>query len=70
MAYTFRELELILIMNSFSYALLIIQGFKQCGSLNLARSRDRAIALKRRIAYTKPSGLQCEVSVMCVIPIV
>ncbi|KAK3885748.1 hypothetical protein Pcinc_010060 [Petrolisthes cinctipes] len=35
-------------------------GFKQCGSLNLARTRDRAIALKRRIAYTKPSGLQCE----------
>ncbi|XP_071535979.1 pyruvate dehydrogenase phosphatase regulatory subunit, mitochondrial-like isoform X2 [Panulirus ornatus] len=35
-------------------------GFKQCGSLNLARTRDRAIALKRRIAYTKPYGLECE----------
>ncbi|KAG0724199.1 Pyruvate dehydrogenase phosphatase regulatory subunit, mitochondrial [Chionoecetes opilio] len=35
-------------------------GFKQCGSLNLARTRDRAIALKRRVAYTKPSGLECE----------
>lgn len=35
-------------------------GLKQCGSLNLARTRDRAIALKRRIAYTKPSGLECE----------
>lgn len=35
-------------------------GFKQCGSLNLAQTRDRAIALKRRLAYTKPSGLECE----------
>lgn len=35
-------------------------GLKQCGSLNLARTRDRAIALKRRVAYTKPSGLECE----------
>ncbi|XP_068247209.1 pyruvate dehydrogenase phosphatase regulatory subunit, mitochondrial-like isoform X2 [Palaemon carinicauda] len=34
--------------------------FKQCGSLNLARTRDRAIAMKRRLAYTKPSGLECE----------
>ncbi|XP_047474686.1 pyruvate dehydrogenase phosphatase regulatory subunit, mitochondrial-like isoform X1 [Penaeus chinensis] len=35
-------------------------GFKQCGSLNLAQTRDRAVALKRRLAYTKPSGLECE----------
>ncbi|MPC66807.1 hypothetical protein E2C01_060960 [Portunus trituberculatus] len=35
-------------------------GLRQCGSLNLARTRDRAIAMKRRIAYTKPSGLECE----------
>ncbi|KAK7062511.1 hypothetical protein SK128_002111 [Halocaridina rubra] len=34
-------------------------NFKQCGSLNLARTSDRAIALKRRLAYTKPSGLEC-----------
>ncbi|XP_045601946.2 pyruvate dehydrogenase phosphatase regulatory subunit, mitochondrial isoform X1 [Procambarus clarkii] len=35
-------------------------GFQQCGSLNLAQTRERAIALKRRVAYTKPSGLECE----------
>ncbi|XP_042240778.1 pyruvate dehydrogenase phosphatase regulatory subunit, mitochondrial-like isoform X2 [Homarus americanus] len=35
-------------------------GFTQCGSLNLAQTRERAIALKRRLAYTKPSGLECE----------
>lgn len=34
--------------------------FKQCGSINLAKTRERALALKRRIAYTKPSGLECE----------
>lgn len=32
----------------------------QCGSLNLARTRDRAIALKRRLAAIKPSGLHVE----------
>lgn len=35
-------------------------GFKQCGSLNLAQTRERTIALKRRLAYSKPSGLECE----------
>lgn len=33
---------------------------KQCGSLNLAQTKDRLIALKRRVAYNIPSGLHCE----------
>ncbi|XP_017770597.1 PREDICTED: pyruvate dehydrogenase phosphatase regulatory subunit, mitochondrial-like [Nicrophorus vespilloides] len=33
---------------------------KRCGSLNLAKTKDRLIALKRRIAYNVPTGLQCE----------
>jgi pyruvate dehydrogenase phosphatase regulatory subunit len=36
-------------------------GLKQCGSLNLAQTKDRMIALKRRIAYSSPTGLHCEV---------
>lgn len=35
-------------------------GFKKCGSLNLAQTKDRLIALKRRIAYNQPTGLHCE----------
>ncbi|XP_050540511.1 pyruvate dehydrogenase phosphatase regulatory subunit, mitochondrial-like isoform X2 [Daktulosphaira vitifoliae] len=35
-------------------------GLKQCGSLNLAQTKNRMIALKRRIAYNSPSGLHCE----------
>ncbi|XP_050314039.1 pyruvate dehydrogenase phosphatase regulatory subunit, mitochondrial-like isoform X1 [Anthonomus grandis grandis] len=33
---------------------------KQCGSLNLAQTNDRLIALKRRVAYNLPTGLHCE----------
>ncbi|ENN74249.1 hypothetical protein D910_03538 [Dendroctonus ponderosae] len=33
---------------------------KQCGSLNLAQTKDRLIALKRRVAYNLPTGLHCE----------
>ncbi|XP_055641737.1 pyruvate dehydrogenase phosphatase regulatory subunit, mitochondrial-like isoform X2 [Toxorhynchites rutilus septentrionalis] len=32
-------------------------GLKRCGSLNLAQTHDRIIALKRRIAYNVPTGL-------------
>ncbi|KAB7503657.1 Pyruvate dehydrogenase phosphatase regulatory subunit, mitochondrial [Armadillidium nasatum] len=35
-------------------------GFRKCGSINLAQSDDRAIALKRKMAFIKPSGLNCE----------
>lgn len=35
-------------------------GLIQCGSINLAQTRDRVIALKRRMAYNIPTGLQCE----------
>ncbi|XP_065165300.1 pyruvate dehydrogenase phosphatase regulatory subunit, mitochondrial-like [Atheta coriaria] len=35
-------------------------GMKQCGSLNLAQTKDRLIALRRRIAYNIPTGLYCE----------
>ncbi|XP_055609553.1 pyruvate dehydrogenase phosphatase regulatory subunit, mitochondrial-like isoform X2 [Uranotaenia lowii] len=35
-------------------------GLQKCGSLNLAQTHDREIALKRRIAYNVPSGLFCE----------
>lgn len=35
-------------------------GLKQCGSLALAQSQDRLIAMKRRISYNKPNGLNCE----------
>ncbi|XP_067001335.2 pyruvate dehydrogenase phosphatase regulatory subunit, mitochondrial [Anabrus simplex] len=36
-------------------------GFKQCGSVNLAQTEDRMIALKRRMAYHQATGLHCEV---------
>lgn len=35
-------------------------GLIQCGSINLAQTRDRVIALKRRMAYNTPTGLHCE----------
>nr|CAD7398058.1 unnamed protein product [Timema cristinae] len=35
-------------------------GFKQCGSLSLAQTKDRMIALKRRMAYHQATGLHCE----------
>ncbi|KAF2356784.1 FAD dependent oxidoreductase [Trinorchestia longiramus] len=35
-------------------------GFVQCGSLNLARTRDRALALKRRLAGIKPYHIPVE----------
>lgn len=35
-------------------------GLRQCGSLNLAQTRDRLIALRRRMAYNLPTGLHCE----------
>ncbi|GLV45115.1 uncharacterized protein CBL_14312 [Carabus blaptoides fortunei] len=35
-------------------------GFKQCGSVYLAQTKDRMIALKRRMAYNLPTGLHCE----------
>lgn len=33
---------------------------KQCGSINLAQTNDRLIALKRRMAYNIPTGLHCQ----------
>ncbi|KAJ3639735.1 hypothetical protein Zmor_003076 [Zophobas morio] len=33
---------------------------RQCGSINLAQTTDRLIALKRRMAYNIPTGLHCE----------
>lgn len=36
-------------------------GLKQCGSINLAQTKDRMVALKRRMAYNVPTGLHCEV---------
>ncbi|EFA10911.2 pyruvate dehydrogenase phosphatase regulatory subunit, mitochondrial [Tribolium castaneum] len=33
---------------------------RQCGSINLAQTNDRLIALKRRLAYNIPTGLYCE----------
>lgn len=35
-------------------------GMRQCGSINLAQTKDRLIALRRRIAYNTPTGLDCE----------
>lgn len=35
-------------------------GLKQCGSVNLAQTKDRLISLKRRMAYNIPTGLHCE----------
>ncbi|XP_066597840.1 pyruvate dehydrogenase phosphatase regulatory subunit, mitochondrial-like isoform X2 [Prorops nasuta] len=36
-------------------------GLRQCGSLNLAQTSDRMIALKRRMAYNVPTGLDCKI---------
>ncbi|XP_011865409.1 PREDICTED: pyruvate dehydrogenase phosphatase regulatory subunit, mitochondrial-like [Vollenhovia emeryi] len=36
-------------------------GLRQCGSINLAQSKDRMVALKRRMAYNVPTGLHCEI---------
>jgi len=33
---------------------------KKCGSINLAKTKDRMISLKRRMAYNLPNGLHCE----------
>ena len=35
-------------------------GLRQCGSINLAQTRNRMIAFKRRMAYNIPTGLHCE----------
>lgn len=35
-------------------------GLRQCGSLCIAQSQDRMIALRRRMSYNKPNGLNCE----------
>ncbi|XP_058058106.1 pyruvate dehydrogenase phosphatase regulatory subunit, mitochondrial-like isoform X2 [Anopheles bellator] len=35
-------------------------GLRKCGSLNLAQTHDRVIALQRRAAYILPTGMQCE----------
>uniref|UniRef100_A0A182MPW1 Pyruvate dehydrogenase phosphatase regulatory subunit, mitochondrial n=1 Tax=Anopheles culicifacies TaxID=139723 RepID=A0A182MPW1_9DIPT len=35
-------------------------GLRRCGSLNLAQTHDRVIALQRRAAYILPTGMQCE----------
>ncbi|KAL3289639.1 hypothetical protein HHI36_023048 [Cryptolaemus montrouzieri] len=35
-------------------------GLKQCGSVYLAQTKDRMLALKRRMAYNIPTGLECE----------
>jgi pyruvate dehydrogenase phosphatase regulatory subunit len=35
-------------------------GFQPCGSISLAQTKDRRIALKRRMAYNLPTGLYCE----------
>lgn len=39
----------------------MLSGFKQSGSVNLAQTKDRLIALKRRMAYHQATGLHCEV---------
>ncbi|XP_015598791.1 pyruvate dehydrogenase phosphatase regulatory subunit, mitochondrial [Cephus cinctus] len=36
-------------------------GLRECGSINLAQTKDRMTALKRRIAYNVPTGLHCEI---------
>ena len=36
-------------------------GLRQCGSISLAQTKDRMIALRRRMAYNVPTGLHCEV---------
>ncbi|XP_070494319.1 pyruvate dehydrogenase phosphatase regulatory subunit, mitochondrial-like [Chironomus tepperi] len=47
---TYRELE------TLGYDL----GLKRCGSINLAQTQDRMIALKRRMSYSQVEGLECE----------
>lgn len=42
-------------------------GLRQCGSINLAQSKDRMVALKRRMAYNVPTGLHCEVNIFFII---
>ena len=37
--------------------------FEVCGSLNLARTRERAVYLKKRLAAMKPSGIKVEVGI-------
>lgn len=39
-------------------------GLRQCGSINLAQTKDRMIALRRRMAYNVPTGLHCEVRIL------
>jgi glycine/D-amino acid oxidase-like deaminating enzyme len=43
----------------------LIQGFdielNECGSLNLANSKDRMVSLERRANRYKPTGLECQV---------
>jgi pyruvate dehydrogenase phosphatase regulatory subunit len=41
----------------------MFSGFKQSGSVNLAQTKDRLIALKRRMAYHQATGLHCEVCI-------
>ena len=36
-------------------------GFNECGSLNLANTKDRMISLRRRANRYAPSGLECHV---------
>ena len=35
-------------------------GLRRCGSLNLAQTHDRVIALQRRAAYILPTGMAAE----------
>lgn len=37
-------------------------NIEQVGSINLAQTKDRMIALRRRMAFNIPTGLNCEVS--------
>lgn len=36
-------------------------GLHECGSLNLANSKDRMLSLQRRANRYKPTGLECHV---------
>lgn len=36
-------------------------GLEQCGSLNLANSKDRLISLTRRANRYQPTGLECHI---------
>lgn len=35
-------------------------GLKQCGSIGIAQTQDRMIALRRRMEYQIPTGLKCQ----------